>query len=162
MDFLQKSLQEHVSEFPACVFSFSTWPYSVVQVLLLFIPHASFYYEQIAAITSASLSFAALIATSVLNLWWNIDLKKLRRIGLDYEMLQVAVDKSEEKSADVPDGLPGSPPSRVYGSRRGEHQLDLFFPNPPHLRAGGGFDDSPSSSPILVEREPLLFDYDQN
>ena len=45
---------------------------------------------------------------------------------------------------------PGSPPSIVYGSHRGQHQFELVFPNPS--------EDNESSSPVLLAREPLLFD----
>ena len=59
-------------------------------------------------------------------------------------MPQVANKDDEE------DRPPVSPPSIVYGSRRGEHQFVLEFP---HLH-----EELESSSPVLLAREPLLFD----
>ena len=57
---------------------------------------------------------------------------------------------NEDDEVDRPP--PGSPPSIVYGSRRGEHQFYLVFPDP-------SCDNEESSSPVrLLAREPLLFD----
>ena len=64
---------------------------------------------------------------------------------------QVSANEDDEK--DRP--LLGSPPSIVYGSRRGEHQFELVFPDP-------SCDNEESSSPVrLLAREPLLFDTTQ-
>ena len=49
--------------------------------------------------------------------------------------------------------VPGSPPDQVYGTERGQHRFVFEFPRPP---ADRDMDDAPS--PLLMEREPLLFD----
>ena len=60
----------------------------------------------------------------------------------------MAADENDEEDRPPP----GSPPSIVYGSRRGEHQFELEFPDP-------SCDNEESSSPVrLLAREPLLFD----
>ena len=87
-----------------------------------------------------------------MHLWWNFDHKKIKiRLGFkdrpEYiEVPQVAADEDDEEDRPPP----GSPPSIVYGSRRGEHQFVLEFPHP--------HEELESSSPVLLAREPLLFD----
>ena len=49
---------------------------------------------------------------------------------------------------------PGSPPFHVYGSTRGQNQFDLYLPNKSVFTPSNI--DSPAS-PVLREREPLLF-----
>ena len=104
---------------------------------------------QIATIVSVCLSFVVCLVTMAMHLWWNFDLKKIkRRLGFkdrpEYiDVPQVAADEEDRPP-------PGSPPSIVYGSRRGEHQFILEFPRP--------HDGEESSSPVLLAREPLLFD----
>ena len=105
---------------------------------------------QIATIVSVSLSFVVCLVTMAMHLWWNFDLKKIkRRLGFkdkpEYIAVpQVAADNEEDRPP------PGSPPSIVYGSHRGEHQFVLEFPRP--------HEELESSSPVLLAREPLLFD----
>ena len=107
---------------------------------------------QIATIVSVCLSFIVCLVTMAMHLWWNFDLKKIkRRLGfkdrIEYiEVPQVAADEDDEEDRSPP----GSPPSIVYGSRRGEHQFVLEFPHP--------HEEHESSSPVLLAREPLLFD----
>ena len=107
---------------------------------------------QIATIVSVCLSFVVCLLTMALHLWWNFDLKKIkRRLGFRdrpecLEVPQVTADEDDEEERPPP----GSPPSIVYGSHRGEHQFDLVFPNPR--------EENESSSPVLLAREPLLFD----
>ena len=107
---------------------------------------------QIATIVSVCLSFVVCLVTMVMHLWWNFDHKKIkRRLGFkdrpEYrEVPQVEVDEDDEEDRPPP----GSPPSIVYGSRRGEHQFVLEFPHPR--------EENESSSPVLLAREPLLFD----
>ena len=107
---------------------------------------------QIATIVSVFLSFVVCLVTMAMHLWWNFDLKKIkRRLGFrdrpEYkEVPQVAEDEDDEKEKSPL----GSPPSIVYGSRRGEHQFLLEFPHPR--------EENESSSPVLLAREPLLFD----
>ena len=105
---------------------------------------------QIVTIISVCLSFVVCLVTMAMHLWWNFDHKKIkRRLGFkdqpDYtEVPQVATDDEEVRPPPV------SPPSIVYGSRRGEHQFVLEFPH--------HHEELESSSPVLLAREPLLFD----
>ena len=108
---------------------------------------------QIATIVSVCLSFVACLITMAMHLWWNFDLKKIkRRLGFkdrpEYIEVpqQVAADEDDEEDRPPP----GSPPSIVYGSRRGEHQFVLEFQRP--------HEELESSSPVLLAREPSLFD----
>ena len=109
---------------------------------------------QIATIVSVCLSFVVCLVTMAMHLWWNFDLKKIkRRLGFkdrpEYiEVPQVAADEDDEEDRSPS----GSPPSIVYGSRRGQHQFVLEFPHP----LNG--EELESSSPVLLAREPLLFD----
>ena len=107
---------------------------------------------QIATIVSVCLSFVTCLVTMAMHLWWNFDHKKIkRRLGFKdrpkyIEVPQVAADEDDDRSRPPL----GSPPSIVYGSRRGEHQFVLDFPHP--------HEELESSSPVLLAREPLLFD----
>ena len=108
---------------------------------------------QIATIVSVCLSFVVCLVTMAMHLWWNFDHKKIkRRLGFkdrrpEYiEVPQVAADEGDEEDRPPP----GSPPSIVYGSHRGKHQFVLEFPHP--------HEELESSSPVLLAREPLLFD----
>ena len=111
---------------------------------------------QIATIVSVCLSFVVCLVTMAMHLWWNFDHKKIkRRLGFkdrpdQIEMLPVSPDGGEE---DRPPSR--SPPSIVYGSHRGEHQFVLEFPHPSRDAYG---EELESSSPVLLAREPLLFD----
>ena len=116
---------------------------------------ASLWYHQIATIVSVCLSILVSLVTMAMHLRWNFDLKKIkRRLGFkdrpEYNIIampQVTADENNE--VDLRSPL-GSPPSIVYGSRRGEHQFVLEFPHP--------HEEHESSSPVLLAREPLLFD----
>ena len=104
---------------------------------------------QIATIVSVCLSFVACLITMAMHLWWNFDFKKIkRRLGFKDQPEYIVVPQVAADEEDRPP--PGSPPSIVYGSRRGEHQFVLEFPRP--------HDGEESSSPVLLAREPLLFD----
>ena len=109
-------------------------------------------YPNMAIIISVSLSIVVCLAIMATHLWWSFDLKKIkRRLGFnarpEYILLpQLVADEDDEE--DRP--YLGSPPSIVYGSHRGEHQFVLEFPHP--------HDEHESSSPVLLAREPLLFD----
>ena len=71
-----------------------------------------------------------------------------RRTQQQLKLSQIATN-----DAKVPETVPGSPPDQVYGTERGQHRFVLEFPRPP---ADRDMDDTPS--PVLMEREPLLFD----
>ena len=107
-------------------------------------------YQNIPIIISSSLSFVVCLVTIAIHLWWSFDLKKIkRRLGFNdrreyMQLPQLVADENEEDRPCL-----GSPPSIVYGSHRGEHQFVLQFPHP--------HDDLESSSPVLLAREPLLF-----
>ena len=92
----------------------------------------------------------------VIHLMWNFDLKKIKRkLGFENRPKYIAVPQVAADDDDGEDLLLTplhSPPSVVYGSRRGEHQFVLEFP---HLSHDG--EEQESSSPVLLEREPLLF-----
>ena len=109
-------------------------------------------YPNMAIIISVSLSIVVCLVIMATHLWWSFDLKKIKRkLGFnarpEYALLpqSVADEDGEEDRPDL-----GSPPSIVYGSHRGEHQFVLEFPHP--------HDELESSSPVLLAREPLLFD----
>ena len=105
---------------------------------------------QIATIVSVCLSFVVCLVTMAMHLWWNFDLKKIKR-RLGFKDRPEYIEVPQQVAADEDDRPPpGSPPSIVYGSRRGEHQFILEFPHP--------HDGEESSSPVLLAREPLLFD----
>ena len=87
-----------------------------------------------------------------IHLWWNFDLNKIKRkMGFKEQpeyipVPQVAADEDDEEDRPLV-----SPPSIVYGSCRGEHQFVLEF-----LAYDG--EELESTSPVLLAREPLLFD----
>ena len=85
-----------------------------------------------------------------MHLWWSFDLQEIkRRLGFKDQPTYSAVSVvSEDEEDRLP---PGSPPSIVYGTRRGEHQFELEFFS--LIR-----DNEESFSPVLLAREPLLFD----
>ena len=110
-----------------------------------------FKHYQIATIVSVCLSFVVCLVTIAIHLWWNLDFKEIKRkLGFkdrpEYiEVPQVAADVDDEEDRPPP----GSPPSIVYGSSRGEHRFVLEFQS---------HDGRDSVSPVLLAREPLLFD----
>ena len=104
---------------------------------------------QLATIVSVSLCFVVFLATIAMHVWQNFNLENIKRkLGLrnqpEYAAIpQVAADEDNEDESPL-----GSPSSIVYGSFRGEHQFTLEFLHHSH--------ESPS--PVLLAREPLLFD----
>ena len=103
---------------------------------------------QIATTISVCMSFSVSLGIVAMHLWWNFDLKKIkRRLGckdrLEYMPQMVADENNEEDRSPI-----FSPPAIVYSSRRGEHQFELEFPH----------SGEEASSPVLLAREPLLFD----
>ena len=107
---------------------------------------------QIATIVSVCLSLVVCLVTMAMHLWFNFDLKKIkRRLGFKDRIEHIALPQvaaNEDDEEDRPP--PGSPPSIVYGSHRGQHQFVLEFPHP--------HEENESSSPVLLAREPLLFE----
>ena len=109
---------------------------------------------QIGTIISVGLCFLLCLATMAIHIKQNFDFKKIKRkLGFrdrpEYiAVTQVAADEDDEPLRSA------SPPSMVYGTNRGENQFVLEF----------SLDDQQeeSLSPILLEREPLLFDANIN
>ena len=112
---------------------------------------------QIATIVSVCLSFLVFLATIVVHLLQKFDLKSIkRRLGFrirpEYISIpQLAVDGDETDVARF------SPPSVVYGRQRGEHQFVLEFRS-----SSQDGQEQECLSPVLLDREPLLFDTNQN
>ena len=106
---------------------------------------------ELATIVSVCLSFFVFLATIAMHLWWSFDYKQIkRRLGFReqpkcVQAVSVVGDENDEEIR-----LLKSPPSIVYGSHRGQHQFVLEFPHP--------HGEHESSSPVLLAREPLLFD----
>ena len=118
---------------------------SIVSLFLVYF-HLDY---QIATIVSVCLSLVVCLVTMIVHFWQNFDLTRMkRRLGFkdrpEYIQLPQQVADEEERSHF------GSPPSIVYNSRRGENQFVLEFPH--------AHEDFESSSPVLLAREPLLFD----
>ena len=101
----------------------------------------------IATIISVCLSFFVCLLTMAMHVWWKYDCKTeiMNRLWFGKqppECIEMHNNKNEEERP------PGSPPSIVYGSHRGEHQFVLEFPR----------NNGVPSSPVLIKRESLLFD----
>ena len=110
---------------------------------------------QLAIIVSVSLSFIVFLGTVVMHMRLNFDLKKMkRRLGFKDRPEYIAVPQVSADEVDEEENPPrsASPPSMVYGSSRGEHQFVLEF----------SLDEEESLSPVLLKREPLLFDTNLN
>ena len=109
--------------------------------------------NQIATIVSISLSLGVCLVTMAMHFKQSFDLKRIKRkLGFKDRPEYIAVPQVSSDGGDEMDKPPrsASPPSMVYGSSRGEHQFVLEF------SLDGEEEDSPS--PVLLEREPLLFD----
>ena len=105
-------------------------------------------HSQIATIISVSLSLIVCLVTVAVDLWQNFDFKKIKRkLGFkeqpEYiEVPQVTADEDDEPVV--------SSPSIVYGSQRGENRFVLEF-------RFDSAEEPASPSPVLLAREPLLF-----
>ena len=123
----------------------------ILSIVCLFASSLKSKNYQIAAIVSVCLSFAVFLITMALHVRSNFDLKNIKR-KLGFRDRQSYAALSQEANDDDKVDQPlGSPSSIVYGSNRGKHQFVLEFPSP------RGKDLGPSS-PVLLAREPLLFD----
>ena len=109
-----------------------------------------------ATIASICLSLVLFLMTVAVHTRQNFDLKKIkRRLGFNDQPEYIAVSQvsaNEDGEEDLT-RRSASPPSVVYNSRRGRHQFILEIPRSP--RDG---EEPVSPSPMLVEREPLIFD----
>ena len=99
----------------------------------------------IATIISVCLSFVVCLLTMATHVWWKYDFKIeiMSRLWFGKQQPECIELQNEEEGPP-----PGSPPSIVYGSHRGEHQFVLEFP----------CNNGVPSSPVLLKRESLLFD----
>ena len=61
-------------------------------------------------------------------------------------------ERNDDDDVEVQQRVPGSPPDQAYGSERGQHRFVLEFHRPPA-------EDMDASTPVLMEREPLLSEY---
>ena len=107
---------------------------------------------QITTIVSVCMSFVVCLVIMAIHLWWNFDFKKIKRkLGFKYQpgyvaLPQVASDEDVEEERP-----PESPPPIVNGSCREGHHFMQGSP-PPNA------ENIESPSPLLLAREPLLFD----
>ena len=105
-------------------------------------------HSHIPTIISVSLSLIVCLVTVAVDLWQNFDFKKIKRkLGFKEQPEYIEVPQVAADEDDVP---VGSPPSIVYGSQRGENRFVLEFRF--HI-----VEEPASPSPVLIAREPLLF-----
>ena len=111
--------------------------------------------NQVVTTVSISLSFGIFLISTLIQVKQSFDFKKIKRkLGFKdqpkyIEVPQIAADEDDEDKC-----RPGSPPSIVYGSQRGEHQFVLEI-------AHSSLDEDEESL-VLLEREPLMFDTNTN
>ena len=113
-------------------------------------------YNQIVTIVSVSFSFGVCLVTIAMHFKLNFNFKQIKR-KLGFKDPQPAYIQVPQTSSDEDSHPPGSPPSIVYGSCRGEHQFVLEFPHRHHY--DGEELELIDTSPVLLEREPLLFEF---
>ena len=111
--------------------------------------------QEVTTIVSICLSLLGFLAIAIECVWLRIKRKWLRTVKTNrltsLQEVEHLISSSDSDRADSPNKRSGSPPSHVYGTIRGEHQFDL------HLPDNSRNINSPSSSAVLREREPLLF-----
>ena len=111
--------------------------------------------QEVTTIVSISLSLLGFLAIVVECVWLRIKRKWLRTVKpnrlTSLQGVDQLISSSDNDRAGSPIKRSVSPPSHVYGTIRGEHQFDL------HLPDNSRNINSPSSSAVLREREPLLF-----
>ena len=115
----------------------------------------SSYYQGVDIIISVSFSLGLFIIIAVLHFWWKLKRKLRNHFEGDMQIPSVAENATMQEFAKNDNSTaarPGSPPSIVYGSRRGVRQFELVFDASPH--------NTPVSTPVLKEmdREPLIFE----
>ena len=109
--------------------------------------------QHVATIVSTFLSLLGLLFIVIHRLWLWIRHRLLKKHQMSTQlknMENLMNSRYRESCSNSSNKRPGSPPSHVYGTIRGEHQFDLHIPKIPS-------NSSPSSPVILREREPLLF-----
>ena len=105
--------------------------------------------KQTVTIVSICVSLVVCLATIAVHIRKYLKFQRIKRkLGFKDQPEYIAVPQEAD---DEDDKTPrsGSPPSMVYGSSRGEHQFVLEFVLDDQ--------DQESLSPVLMEREPLLF-----
>ena len=110
--------------------------------------------KQTVTIVSICVSLVVCLATMAVHIRKYLEFQRIKRkLGFKDRPEYTAVPQVAGDEDDEVDKTPrsASPPSMVYGSSRGEHQFVLEFTP---------LDDQnqESLSPVLMEREPLLFD----
>ena len=134
------------------LFLFNLFVLAVSSLLFLYLNLNS--PQEVATIVSICLSLLGLLAMVGQHVWLRIKRKWLNAVKNKSTSLQEVehlISSSDCIKSDSPNKRSGSPPSHVYGTIRGEHQFDL------HLPDNSRNINSPSSSAVLREREPLLF-----
>ena len=113
--------------------------------------------KQIVTIVSICVSLVVCLATMALHIRKYLEFQRIKRkLGFKDRPEYIAVPQvaADEDDEDNKTPRSASPPSMVYGSSRGEHQFVLEFVLDD--------EDQESLSPVLMEREPLLFDTNMN
>ena len=110
--------------------------------------------KQTVTIVSICVSLVVCFVTMAVHIRKYLKFQRIKRkLGFkdqpEYTAVPQVADDEDEKTP-----RSGSPPSMVYGSNRGEHQFVLEFTLDDQ--------DQESLSPVLIEREPLLFDTNMN
>ena len=109
--------------------------------------------KQTVTIVSICVSLVVCLATMAVHIGKYLEFQRIKRkLGFKGRPEYTAVAQVAADEDDEDDKTPrsASPPSMVYGSSRGEHQSVLEFTLDDQ--------DQESLSPVLMEREPLLFD----
>ena len=109
--------------------------------------------KQTVTIISICVSLVVYLATMAVHIRKYLEFQRIKRkLGFKDRPEYTAVPQVAADEDDEDDKTPrsASPPSMVYGSSRGEHQFVLEFTLDDQ--------DQESLSPVLMEREPLLFD----
>ena len=111
--------------------------------------------QEVTTIVSICLSLLGFLAIVVECVWLRIKRKWLRTVKTNrltsLQEVEQLISSSDSDRADSPNKRSGSPSSHVYCTIRGEHQFDL------HLPDNSRNINSPSSSAVLRDRDPLLF-----
>ena len=113
--------------------------------------------KQTVTIVSICVSLVVCLVTMAVHIKKYLKFQRVKRkLGFKDRPEYIAVPQVAADEDDEDDKTPrsASPPSMVYGSSRGEHQFVLEFI----------LDDQEQEclSPVLMEREPLLFDTNMN
>ena len=109
--------------------------------------------KQTVTIISICVSLVVCLVTMAVHIRKYLEFQRIKRkLGFKDRPEYIAVPQVAAGEEDEDDKTPrsASPPSMVYGSSRGEHQFVLEFTLDDQ--------DQESLSPVLMEREPLLFD----